>query len=317
MDKIELTTIQILDKEIRQHNYITNARYELSANEIDIFFYVLSILNSTNGPGTIYRIYLKDIEAKTGRKWNYKQLESSASNLKRKEIIHKKEKSVLEATFFASCEYIQGEGCVEVEISSKVRPYLIDVRNNFTSLKLYSVLTITSSFAKRIYQLCCQWKDIGQKDYSLDELKYILKLKDPEGKEKEKYPKPAAFEERVLKISKAQINEYTDLNIDYEIIKNKKKDYTVRFYIDRQKPKQLPLEFNQESIQDEKSIRLRENLKEIGIIREDLVKQVLEKKDEAFKWFYQYKLGHYQIKKAGSASGHLLTSLDIIQRNSN
>lgn len=46
--------------------------------------------------------------------------------------------------------------------------------------RLYSALKLSSKYAKRIYQLSSQWRDIGEtKAYDLEEFKIMLKLKDP------------------------------------------------------------------------------------------------------------------------------------------
>ena len=59
------------NKEIRQHNALTTARYEMSACEMDIMFCLLSRLNSR--PEKIYTIAVNEIESETGKTWNYQQ----------------------------------------------------------------------------------------------------------------------------------------------------------------------------------------------------------------------------------------------------
>ena len=43
-----------------------------------------------------------------------------------------------------------------------MRRYLIDMKNNFTSCRLQSIFSLPSKYAKRIYQIASQWKDIGE-----------------------------------------------------------------------------------------------------------------------------------------------------------
>jgi len=135
----------------------------------------------------------------------------------------------------------------------------------------------------------------------------MLKLKDPNGIESEQFSQISQFKQFVLDIAKKQINEHTDLLIDYELMKEGRSFTKIRFFINKQSPKQLPIPFEDKEI-DEKYIRLRANLKEIGIIREDLIFKINEKQAEFYSWWYQYKTGHI---KAESPSGYLLTSLGI------
>ena len=55
--------------------------------------------------------------------------------------------------------------------------------------------------------------------YSIGELKEILGLKDPRGKEPEQYTKVSQLKEKVLDLAKRQINEHTDIVFDYELLK--------------------------------------------------------------------------------------------------
>jgi hypothetical protein len=70
------TTLQV-----RQHNAITQARYDYSACQLDIFFYLLSSLRKDDAPDHEYTIYLKNVEALTGRKWNYQQLREATADM--------------------------------------------------------------------------------------------------------------------------------------------------------------------------------------------------------------------------------------------
>ena len=67
--------------QVRQHNAITNARYEMSACEMDIVFALLSKLTSQDKPGTMYLVRVRDLELLTGRQWNYQQLLESTEQL--------------------------------------------------------------------------------------------------------------------------------------------------------------------------------------------------------------------------------------------
>ncbi|RYX83315.1 RepB family plasmid replication initiator protein, partial [bacterium] len=61
--------------QVRQHNVITNARHELSAVQLDIYFMLLSRLRP--GDNMKYEIGVKEIEDLTGRQWNYQQLKDA------------------------------------------------------------------------------------------------------------------------------------------------------------------------------------------------------------------------------------------------
>ena len=67
--------------------------------------------------------------------------------------------------------------------------------------------------------------------YPLDELKQMLHLKDPKGKEPELFQNICQFKARVLDIAVRQVSEHTDLKIDYQLLKKGRAYDAVRFTI--------------------------------------------------------------------------------------
>jgi len=79
-------------------------------------------------------------------------------------------------------------------------------------------LRLTSKYAKRIYQICSQWKDLGEtKKYDLEDFRKMLGLIDDKGNEKMKQVKE--LREKVLDIAVKQINEHTELQVSYKLEK--------------------------------------------------------------------------------------------------
>lgn len=293
--------------QVRQHNAITTARYEMSACEMDIVFALLSKLSSQDKPGTMYQVRVRELELLTGRQWNYKQLLESTEQLNSR-IYHIEDKAkVLQVGLLASAEYLKGKGVIELEISEKMRPYLIDLKSNFTSYHLQAALSLTSKFAKRIYQLASQWKDVGHtKTYALDEFKYMLNLKDPKGKEPEQYVHVADLQRSVLKVAVEQINERTDLNIKYELLKSSRAYDRVKFFVNAQEPRQLVIPFELPA-DDAKAQMARKHLEGLGIVEPKLVHEILQspKLTEALFGFI-YKLKTDKIKADKNPGGLFL-----------
>ena len=285
--------------EIRQHNAITTARYDMTALEMDIVFALLARLSKDDKPGTIYKLKVRDMEQLTGREWNYGRLGPAVEALVGR-CYHIEEKdSWLKVTMLASAKYLKGQGIIELEISERLRPYLIDLKNNFTSYRLQSVLSLSSKYAKRVYELASQWKDIGHtKSYPLDAFKYMLSLKDPAGKEPEQYVQISALKKFVLDIAVEQINEHTDLKVSYELIKEWRSYQSVKFYVAQHQPQQLPIPFEL-APDDARRQTARKNLDLLGIKEPNLVKQILctdTLLTALFDFVYKHKTGKITAK---------------------
>jgi hypothetical protein len=293
---------------IRQHNVITTASQQLSAQEMDIFLYLFWLLRKDDCAGTYYRVYMRDLEKFTGRRWNYKQLMASAAKLRSREVLLRLGKNPLQIGLLASAEYLDGQGCLELELSEKIRPYLVGLQGNFTSFRLQAVLRLTSKHAKRIYQLVSQWKDQCQTPfYAISELKTILGLNQTKRTTGERYQKISTLQKFVLDIAVQQINEHTELDISYEFKKEGSSFTAVRFIIKRQKELIIA-----EPPATERLHLARQKLAELEILDSRLVTQILSDDtfvEELFKFSYSLKTG--KVKATRSPGGLFLTIIGL------
>jgi plasmid replication initiation protein len=233
---------------LRQHNAILSARYDYSACQLDILFYLLSVLRRADPDGYEYQLYAKDMEAVSGRRWTYQQLREATAGLGSRMFELESEQTYQQLWMFQGVEYVKGQGCVRLQLAAPIRPYLFQLKEAFTSTELYSELKLTSKYAKRIYQLVSQWQDQpATPTYFLGDLKEMLHLKDPKGKSKELFENISQLKARVLDIAVRQVSEHTHLRIDYKLTKRGKAFEKVYFTIERQSPPQIPISFEQQN----------------------------------------------------------------------
>jgi plasmid replication initiation protein len=203
--------------EIRQHNALTNARYEYSELQLDLIFFLLSKLQKSQETN-IYELNIRELSALTGKKYNSAYLHKATADMGSRVFEVLTEKSYEQLWMFQRVKYLLGQGIIEIKLTEDITPYLFDLKDNFTSYELASALRLTSKYAKRIYQYCSQWKDLGEtKKYDLQEFKKMLGLLDDKGNEKIK--QIGQLREKVLDIAVKQINEHTELHISYKLEK--------------------------------------------------------------------------------------------------
>ena len=236
---MELMDVNIENKLIYQHNVITSGRYDYSACMLDILFMVLSGLEV----GKLeYTIHVQDIEAITGRKWNLKQLREATESIGSRMFEIETPEQIRQIWLFSNVDYILGTGSFTVGINPKASPYFFELKNNFTAMQLKSVLNCSSKYAKRLYAIACQWRSVGSKRFEIEELKKMLGLIDKKGNEQ--FVEITAFKKFVLEIAKKQINENTDIEIDFELKKRGRSFHWITLHINSQKFKQLEIEFD-------------------------------------------------------------------------
>ena len=203
--------------EIRQHNALTNARYEYSELQLDLLFFLLSKLRKEQIT-TVYELNIKELSALTNKKYNPAYLHKATADMGSRVFELLTEKSYEQLWMFQRVKYLLGQGIIEIKLTEDIVPYLFDLKDNFTSYELASALRLTSKYAKRIYQYCSQWKDLGEtKKYDLQDFKKMLGLLDEKGNEKIK--QIGQLREKVLDVAVRQINEHTELHISYKLEK--------------------------------------------------------------------------------------------------
>lgn len=138
--------------------------------------------------------------------------------------------------WFHKITYNSGEGRVTFIFHEELTPYLIDLKRDFTTYKLGYVLVLKSMYAIRLYELGKKWSGTktGNFDYSLEELK--LKL----GASKDSYKIYGTFKQKVLQPSLDEINEKTDMKMEFEEIKEGRKVVGVSFTAKLKEPEKKP-----------------------------------------------------------------------------
>lgn len=237
---MELMDINKDEKTIMQHNAITSGRYDFSACMLDIMFMILASLEKDKKE---YTISAKDIEAITGRMWNYQQLKHSTEMIGSRmfEIIEGERYTQL--WLFSFVDYNLGTGTFTIALNDRALPYFFELKNNFTTFQLKSVLACSSKYAKRLYTIACQWRSVGSKRFEISELKRMLGLIDKKGNEQ--YERISDFKKFVLDIAKEQINANTDMDFDYDLKKRGRSYYWVTLHFQNRQFKQLEFNFNQ------------------------------------------------------------------------
>ena len=307
-------------QEIRMSNSIVEARYEYTEIQLDILFYLLSCLrvDEQQKPVIHYELNITELEKLRQKQINTSLVRYVVEDMGGKPISllrqpsadgSTKEEMITIIWLFQKVNYIPGKKLLQIKLSEDVVPYLFDLKKEFTTLELQSIMVMNSKYAKRIYQLCSQWKNsaTGQsRVYELNEFRKIMGLNEKE------YPQISELKNRVLQVGEKQINEFSDLDITTELIKEGRSFEKIRFKVSRKPAPQLPIDFDKNNYNPAQET-LRQKLISLGVLDEKLIKKIiLEKEKEFHKWHYSLQTGKFKIKT--SIIGHLLTTLGLTEK---
>ena len=219
---------------IYQGNTLTTARYDMTALQKDIL-YVLQAAIKANDPADIeYIIKVRDIITDLDRDptngyTNLKNASWGMMDIKMQMFI---EGEYVQVVPFPRFIYNEGEGTMRVSIDPIMRSFLTNLRGNYTTLGKESAMKVTGKYAKRLYEMVSQWKDVAQFSLTIAELRERLALSDSQTG-KELYPMVGMFMERVVDPSINEINQHTELLARYEMIKKGRKYTGLKFKISK------------------------------------------------------------------------------------
>lgn len=113
-------------------------------------------------------------------------------------------------------------GVFKFRLNYSIIPYLLEINKNFTEFQLHNILSMSSSYAIKLYKLLYQYKNIGKRKFTIENLKIQFGVID-------KYKQYSDFKKYIIDSSITQINNKTDLEVKYNEIKFSRKVSDIEF----------------------------------------------------------------------------------------
>ena len=202
-----------------QSNTLIHARYEMSALQKKVLLMLISKIQNDDSDFKPYRIHAREfLEAAELKSTQiYGKLRQATEGLLSKVFHIKKPTGLLQITILSSAEYFEGKGVMELCFDPKLKPYLLQLKEQFTMMPLREVLSLRSIYAIRIYEMMQQFKSTGFFVTSVDDLKYKLGIED-------KYKSYNLFKKNVILQAQKELEATGMAFVFVEIKKGKKVD---------------------------------------------------------------------------------------------
>jgi plasmid replication initiation protein len=215
---------------VRKANSLVEAAYKLSINQQKVVLLLASSIKPGDENFQPYQINIKDFANLLGLKNKnfYNEISHLTKDLLSRTLSIATEDSLLQINWLSSVQYFKGSGVIELCFDPKMKPYLLQMKERFTTYRLKEVIQLKSSFSIRIYELLKQYEKIGERIFLLEALRQHL------GIGSEEYLLYGDFKRRVLLASQAELAAKTNISFDFEEIKEGRKVTKIRFVIHAQ-----------------------------------------------------------------------------------
>lgn len=134
-------------------------------------------------------------------------------------------------SFINKAWFNKRSGKIRIRIDEDLKPYILNLKANYTSFNLLYTLAMKSQYSIRLYELLKSWEGAygGKRFWNIDELRTLLNC--------EHYTRYQDFRRFVLEPAQEEINRLSDLNITFNAEKNNSRSYNIiNFTIELKNP---------------------------------------------------------------------------------
>ena len=204
---------------IVKDNALINASYNLEVSEQRLI--LLSIVRAREtGQGITSDSRLEihagdymcayDVDKSTA----YEALKNAVDSLFNRYFSYKEQRDdgtefVIKSRWVSRVAYAQNAAVLEVTFAPDVVPLITRLEQHFTSYQLKQVSQLTSKYAIRLYELLIAWRGVGKCFFTIENFRHSL------GIGADEYKQMGHFKSRVLEPAIKQINEFTDIKVEY------------------------------------------------------------------------------------------------------
>lgn len=296
-----------------QSNKLVEARFSLTLNEQKLIIMMVSLISLNDKDFKDYEIRVADFAEllKIKNKNIYSEIKDLLLRLTGRTLFIKEETGFLVTSWVSSARYIEASGVIQLSFDKKLKPYLLELKSEFTKLNLFTVVQFKSTYTIRIYMLLKQYEKLKVREFDLLDLRQKLGMK--EGI----YPEFRSFRERVINQAKKELDKkdkegdfISDITFIFKPIKQGRRIVRLRFLIvknKKYKPKETDTctKFNivHHHLKKSKEFHL---LSELGITE----KKVLDVLDKYASEIIKEKLALTKEEERKNPSGFFLKALE-------
>ena len=198
-----------LNPVIKSNELIQKSRYQLSLQEQKVLLYLISRIRPEDEGFTEYEFRMRDLCKLMGiscNPKNYKNFRDAIQSLADKSFwIERNGKDVL-CRWLTEIEIEPGTSIVGIQLDAKLKPYLLQLQQQFTVFSLEYILLMKNKYSIRIYELLKSYQYLYYYTVSVEEFRNRIQVNG--------YSNYTDFRVKVLDVAIDEINRYTDIDVE-------------------------------------------------------------------------------------------------------
>ncbi len=211
-------------------NPLIEAKFELTPIQTKLFLFLLAKLDTSKTNFEPMIVIVKDFQKFIGTKGDslYNHLKKEVEKMIGKRVYYKDDNVELNSSLISGYLYLEKEGAFLVEFPSLLKPFLLQLKENFTVIDIRNILGLDSSYAMRFYEICKEKERFKTFQYTVNEIKEMFSIEN-------KYKNYFDFKVKIIIQARNELQENSELYFDFEEIKQGKKVVAIRFTVIKNK----------------------------------------------------------------------------------
>ena len=217
---------------VKANELIQKSRFNLSLQQQKIVLYLISQIMPQDDDFKLYSFTIPEfcrvcgITVESGK--NYQDVKNAIKEIADKSLWIRLPNGKSTLVRWIEKPYIDDKsGVIDIRLDADMKPYLLQLKENFTEYEIIYTLHFKSKYSIRLYELCksIHYNDLEEyhRRYSIEELRQLLGA--------ESYTVFKDFRRRVLEPAIDEINEYSDKEVNYQTITQGRKVIGIELFV--------------------------------------------------------------------------------------
>ena len=253
---------------VKQHNKLIEARYKLSITEQRLIRMLISMIERDDEDFKQYAVRVVDLATILNIKGGdiYPAIERAVNKLMDTPIKFNDGDDLVNVRWLSSSRYQSKKGIALLRFDPELKPFLLQLKSHITYYQLGNIIHLKHTASIRIYELLKQYENIGNRKFSVEQIRNILMIGENE------YKQYRDFRRWILKVAQTELKEKTDITFEYIEEKQGRNVNFINFIITKQKRIQ--------SVEGKEQLLFFDGVQPIEIKDEHLLKPPLNKQVE-------------------------------------
>lgn len=214
---------------VTKSNNLITANYNLTLQEQKLILTLASMVQPNDSEFKEYELKVSDfmnlLDINPKSKSKYTEIPKITKELMKKVFEVKEGNDIVQLSWLSSARYKKGKGIVILKFDSCLKPYLLKLKEFYTTYKLENILSLKSKYSLRIFEILKSYEYKKNLIIDLNDFKKMI------GATNSSYNIYHNLKIKILIKSQQELKEKTDINFIFEEIKTGRKITAIKFII--------------------------------------------------------------------------------------